>query len=218
MRREKKYKLTRTEYIDILEKLKGIMQPDENSNEQQFYTIKTIYLDNIYNKILNENIDGKRYREKFRIRMYNNDIENIFLEKKINNNGVVSKERERISKEEVNKIIKGDLSLLNLDTNLKKELYIAMKTILLKPVIIIEYDRYAFVDKTFGIRITLDSNLYKSKNVNEFFEIVSKRANEYILEVKYKEVIPKKIADCLKLKLPSTSISKYKNMRLARWI
>ena len=216
MRREKKYKLTRTEYIDILEKLKGIMQPDENSNEQQFYTIKTIYLDNIYNKILNENIDGKRYREKFRIRMYNNDIENIFLEKKINNNGVVSKERERISKEEVNKIIKGDLSLLNLDTNLKKELYIAMKTILLKPVIIIEYDRYAFVDKTFGIRITLDSNLYKSKNVNEFFEIVSKRANEYILEVKYKEVIPKKIADCLKLKLPSTSISKYKNMRLAR--
>ena len=31
--------------------------------------------------------------------------------------------------------------------------------------------------------------LYKSKNVNEFFEIVSKRANEYILEVKYKDKV-----------------------------
>lgn len=216
MRREKKYKLTRTEYIDILEKLKSVMQSDENSNEQQFYTIKTIYLDNMYNKILNENIDGKRYREKFRIRMYNNNIEDIFLEKKINNNGVISKERERISKEEVDKIIEGNISLLNLETNLKKELYVAMKTLLLKPVMIIEYNRYAFVDKTLGIRITLDSNLYKSKNINEFFEIASKRMNEYILEVKYKDVFPKKIADCLKLNLPAISISKYKRMRLTR--
>jgi len=216
MRKEIKCKLTKSEYSNLYKKLNFMLQKDVNTQSEDKYTIKSIYFDNIYNKLLHENIDGKIYREKFRIRMYNNDINAIFLEKKINHNGNIGKEREKISYQEVLQICEGQINKIALNTKLKKELYINMKTKLLKPVIIIEYDRIAFVNKSLNFRITLDSKLHKDTCINNFFKNTIRKENNYILEVKYIDIIPKTVVDCLNINTQRKSISKYKNMRLNR--
>jgi len=216
MRKEIKFELTKSEYSNLYKKLNFMLQKDVNTQSEDKYTIKSIYFDNIYNKLLHENIDGKIYREKFRIRMYNNDINAIFLEKKINHNGNIGKEREKISYQEVLQICEGQINKIALNTKLKKELYINMKTKLLKPVIIIEYDRIAFVNKSLNFRITLDSKLHKDTCINNFFKNTIRKENNYILEVKYIDIIPKTVVDCLNINTQRKSISKYKNMRLNR--
>jgi len=216
MRKEIKFELTKSEYSNLYKKLNFMLQKDVNTQSEDKYTIKSIYFDNIYNKLLHENIDGKIYREKFRIRMYNNDINAIFLEKKINHNGNIGKEREKISYQEVLQICEGQINKIALNTKLKKERYINLKTKLLKPIIIIEYDRIAFVNKSLNFRITLDSKLHKDTCINNFFKNTIRKENNYILEVKYIDIIPKTVVDCLNINTQRKSISKYKNMRLNR--
>ncbi len=216
MRKEIKYVITKKEYEDIKNKLEKVLDKDSHSCNNEKYSIKTIYFDNIYDQLLNENINGDIYRKKFRIRIYNNDISNIFLEKKERLGEFVYKEREQINLEDVEKICDGKISKIKLDTKLKKELYIETKLKFLKPVIVIEYDRVAFENKKVNFRLTLDSKIYETNEVGKFKDVFRKKDNVYILEVKYKDIIPKVVSDLIKVTTQRQGYSKYKMMRLKK--
>jgi hypothetical protein len=214
MRKELKFELTKEEYMNIFSILKKLLPKDKHTFKDDYYSIKSIYFDNFDNQVLDENIIGLQYRKKFRIRMYNDDANCIFLEKKEKIIDWTKKTREYISFKEVQSICDGKLEELKLDTDLKKEFYIEMKTRLLKPIIIIEYDRVAFENKQMDYRVTLDSKLYKDKCVKNFLKKSIKKDNIYILEVKYKDVLPKIIVETLDINTQRMGISKYKMMRL----
>lgn len=216
MRREIKFEITLEEYNRIYNTLNKFIEKDKNTKRDDKYSIKTIYYDNIYNQLLNENIDGLIHRKKFRIRMYNNDKSTIFLEKKEKIKDVICKKREKISYEDVLLLCNNDLDNFELTSDLRKELYIDIRTKLLKPIIIVEYDRIAFDNKTMDFRITLDSKLGKSDNIHDFFNISNRNENVYILEVKYSDCLPKIIVDSLNISSQRQGISKYKNMRLSK--
>jgi len=118
-RHELKHYINLSDYIAIRNRLGCIMRLDKNADENREYLIRSLYFDNFQNKALREKIDGINHREKFRIRLYNNDASFIRLEKKMKNNGLCAKVSAAISKEECIRIINGDIDFLrNSDTPL----------------------------------------------------------------------------------------------------
>lgn len=80
-RNEYKHSISQGSKAALSSRLSKILKRDENSHGKS-YLIKSLYFDTMYNEILNEKLDGVSYREKFRIRCYNNDYSYIRLEKK----------------------------------------------------------------------------------------------------------------------------------------
>lgn len=89
-------------------RLSAVMKRDEHA-VNGVYHIRSMYFDNLYDKALREKIDGVNIREIFRIRFYNGDTSFIVLEKKSKINGLCAKESCRITEEEAQKIVDGNL-------------------------------------------------------------------------------------------------------------
>lgn len=215
-RHEDKYILN-TSYRTLDQRLENLFKKDEHENGLGYYLVSSMYFDNNYDKCLMEKINGVDDREKFRIRYYNDDLSFIKLEKKIKRNGLCGKVSCNISKEEYDRILKNDIQwLITCDNRvLLQEFYIKMRTQLLRPVILIEYERRAYRTNCGDVRITIDTNI-KSKVINtrnsgEFGKLGL--SNE-ILEVKYKEFLPDIVSNIVKNK-KRTSYSKYGACRLA---
>lgn len=98
--------------------------------------------------------------------------------------------------------------------------YIEQQMYLLKPKIIVEYDRTAYTSKTGNVRITFDKNIRYSREINRFFEnnLFSQPImpiGQDVLEIKYDELLPDHIASVLELNtLERMSFSKYYLSRL----
>lgn len=192
MRKEIRYSINYVDYKRILTLLKITMAKDKNAKEDGTYKIKTIYFDN-YNKeiAIKKKLDINDVR-KYRIRMYNDDDKNIFLERKTNVNGYILKKKEGIKKETVQNIIKGDIKeLLEEEANLKTELYLNMNLKQIRPIFILQYERTAFTDEISKTRITIDKNIQSTTNCSKYFEDIEGPYNDkYILEIKYETYIP----------------------------
>ena len=72
-RHEIKHFINYSDYLQIRNRLKHIASIDTSSTSNGRYKIRSLYFDNIYDKVLMEKINGFNTREKFRIRFYNND-------------------------------------------------------------------------------------------------------------------------------------------------
>lgn len=212
-RHEDKYILDYSEYLKTKSKIEMLLNKDENTlSNKSYYIVSSMYFENVYNKCLNDKINGVNNREKFRIRYYNLDLSFIRLEKKIKINGLCKKLSCDISKEEYDKILKNDIQWMT-DSNscrLLNDLYIKMNTQLLRPMILVEYEREAFIYRGGNVRITFDKNLStKVGNAN----INMMDLNKVVLEIKYDEFIPDVIYRVLKLK-DRVSYSKYASCRI----
>ncbi|ADL51232.1 polyphosphate polymerase domain-containing protein [Clostridium cellulovorans] len=220
-RHELKHYINLSDYIAIRNRLGCIMRLDKNADENREYLIRSLYFDNFQNKALREKIDGINHREKFRIRLYNNDASFIRLEKKMKNNGLCAKVSAAISKEECIRIINGDIDFLrNSDKPLFNELYIKMKNQFLRPKTIVDYTREAYVYKMGNVRITFDKSIRTGINSRNLFdenlttvEVIDNRF--IVLEVKYDNFLPEIIQDIIQVnERRATSVSKYVAARL----
>ena len=170
-------------------------------------------------KALREKIDGVNKREKFRIRYYGTDTTFIRLEKKSKINGLCNKESCRITVEECQKLIDGDIEFMkDSEFELMRELYSKMKYQLLRPKCIVAYTRECFVYPPGNVRVTLDMNICGSNNVKEFLNPdlpFLQTYHEAILEVKWDEYLPQIIRDLVQVKSRrSTAFSKYAAIRI----
>lgn len=220
-RHEIKHYINISDYLSIRNRLRSIMTIDKNANENREYKIRSLYFDNLRDKVLMEKINGINHREKFRIRFYNNNHLFIKLEKKSKINGLCMKESEPITKEECEKIINGDIDFLR--TSNKKlfiDLYSKMKGDLLKPKTIVDYTREAYIYPTGNVRITFDKSIRTAiHSINLFDEnlpTIETINNKYIvLEVKYDEFLPEIIQDIIQTnERRGTAISKYAASRI----
>ena len=86
---------------------------------------------------------------------------------------------------------------------------------LLRPRVIVDYERTAFVHPIGNVRITLDRNIAGSYRLNDFFNpdlmlIPVLEPHMHVLEVKYDELLPDFIAQAIEINtLRHTSFSKY---------
>lgn len=209
-------------YADVLQlrsRLPFVAGLDENAKDGNGYRVKSLYFDNYNDKALKEKVDGVNGREKFRLRLYNNDTSFIRLEKKSKRNGLCYKESAMLTADECRRLLDGDLDVPKENGNLLCiELYAKMHYQQLRPKNIVEYQREAFVYPAGNVRITLDYDIRTGTNVCEFLKpdpVPVPISGVYILEVKYDSFLPEIIRGVIALSgRRSTAFSKYAVTRI----
>jgi len=215
-RNEWKYIIDSNEEILISNNLLAVLEKDEHTDESNKYVVHSLYFDDAKFTCANDTEAGEYLRFKWRIRYYNKDYSKMFLEKKIKINGRCYKKHCPLTIEEYLKIIDFDIDdLLFCNKKLLQELLIDIIVKNFKPVIIITYEREAFVESVTNTRITIDSNILVTNDIEAFLDNSSLYhdildCKHKILEIKFDDILPsyiQKVFDIMNLNI--TSFSKY---------
>lgn len=215
-RHELKYVVTAAQLALLENRIRGLIKPDSHVGTDGMYHIRSLYFDDYYNSCYNENEIGSDPREKFRIRIYNASTERISLELKRKEHGMTQKLSCRLTEEQCRELMAG--RPLPPDPSyppVLQKLNLKMRTRLLRPCMIVEYDRVPWVDPLGNTRITEDLNIRSSSYGTCFLEkqvpmrpIMPK--GQQVLEVKYDEFLPDYLYRNLQLdSLRQTAYSKY---------
>ena len=199
LRHELKYRISVLQYQVLQKKLCMVLKPDPNMIQNGKYTIRNLYFDDFRDTALNEKEAGVANRKKYRMRIYNHSDAVIKFERKTKIYQYSLKESTRITRGEADQIIAGDYSFLaNTEDQLLRDFYLETRCNLMRPVVIVEYDREAYIHPVGNVRITFDTGLRTELGVTSFFDrnICTMGILErpgIILEVKYDEVLPQYI-------------------------
>lgn len=210
-RHELKYIINK-KYVDLLKSyLNAYMNLDNNSHYGDYYYIRSMYFDDYKNTAYEEKIDGIKYREKYRIRIYNFDNTYINLEKKIKDGDFVEKEKYKITKKQCEYILNEKYDKINEDDKLVNEFINKCKLKWLKPSVIVDYKRVAYTYPVENIRVTIDYDISSlGHNLDMFsehfipYDIMNQ--DEVLLEVKYDDYFPKYLDSILSL-IPKVRVS-----------
>ncbi len=218
-RHELKHYINYADVMQLRAKLPFVVRRDKNSAGGNGYRVKSLYFENYNDKALKEKIDGINGREKFRLRLYNDDTSFIRLEKKSKRNGICFKESAVITAEECKRLFDGDLSVLKENgSSLCLELYAKMHYQQLRAKNIVDYRREAFIYPMGNVRITLDYDIRTSYSIHDFLKpesVIIPISGVYILEVKYDDFLPEIIRGMVSLSgRKSTAFSKYAAARI----
>ena len=215
-RHELKYVISVGELEMLKNRLNHMIDIDSHAGADGIYNIRSLYFDDYYNRGIKEIEDGTDPREKFRIRIYNHSSERIRLECKRKERGKTFKTSCPLTLEQT-EILKsgGVIPNIAVQPPLLQKLTYKMLSRKEHPVVIVEYDRIPYIYKNGNVRITLDTNISSSDDIDGFFnDNIRKRPvmprGHQLLEVKYDEYLPDFIYHNLQLhNLKQTSFSKY---------
>lgn len=215
-RHEMKYVLDpRTAHV-ISQKLKQLCVYDANADEKGFYRVTSLYFDDFTNSALNDNIIGQMMRKKYRIRIYDGNDALIRLEKKIKHNQVGMKESVALTRNQYEMILEGNYQdLMKEASPLLKAFCIESISRLLRPRVIVEYDRQTFVYDHGSVRITFDHRIRHPLNGLDLFDqekimVPVTEGGQVIMEVKYTGFLPAHIRDMVQQSVSTRqSVSKY---------
>ena len=219
-RNEIKHLITSADRAAICAVMKVVAQLDPHAQAKGYYTIRSLYFDNMADKALREKLDGVNEREKFRIRYYDGDTSVIHLEKKVKRDGVGYKVSCSLTAEEAQRIIDGDILWMATDTRgLVVELYAKMKGQGLRPQTIVDYERIPFVYGAGNVRVTIDFNIRTGLRCTDFLNpdcvTIPAGGNDIVLEVKWDDYLPTIIRHAVQLKgRRQTAYSKYAQCRI----
>ena len=212
---EQKYIITEERIAYLKFKLENVMQYDKHA-ENGVYRIRSLYFDDMYDSFLEDNEAGNDFREKYRIRTYNNEVDKIHLEIKAKELGYTSKMKEELTLRECLDFMEQKRWTLNeKDGLVKKKLYSLMLMRRMRPVQIVEYERIPLVEEKGNVRVTFDKNIVGTSETAAFFDdilpgIPVLPMGQHILEVKYDEFLPDTIKQILnEVHLTKTAFSKY---------
>ena len=193
------------------------MEHDSYANADGKYEIHSLYFDDYKDTCARENVAGEGKRFKYRIRYYGDNTKELWLEKKEKLNSYCYKRKCKISVEEFNHILDGDIAdvFWYAKDKLLKEFCVDIITKRFLPRIIIDYEREAFVELITNVRITFDYNISASDEIEHFldreyvkFPILEK--DKHVLEVKFDDILPSHFKQILHANtLIQRSFSKY---------
>lgn len=215
-RHEFKYLCSYAQIRTLQVRLNGLISLDPHAGEKGIYNIRSLYFDDYYDSYLGENEAGTDPREKFRIRIYDHSSRRISLELKKKVRGKTQKISCPLTEEQCRLLMAGEIPDIPKDAPpVFQKLVLLMRTRLLRPKVIVEYDRVPYVYPCGNVRITLDENIRASGRADLFLEDeIPLRpvmpAGQHILEVKYDEYLPDHIYRTVQMEhLQRTAFSKY---------
>lgn len=196
LRHELKYLINYQQYHILRNRIKSIIPHDENAEGGEYH-IRSLYFDDVYNSALYEKESGIMRRKKFRIRIYNLSEHIIKLELKEKFGEYISKTSASLTPQQTQQLIDGrDYDfLLGSANQTMKEMYIAMKTRLLRPAVIVDYVREPFALNEGNVRITFDKCIQAGINSFDIFsrDVVVQNVLSppmLVMEVKYDDFLP----------------------------
>ena len=216
-RHELKYYITLGEYELLQRKLSLTMERDafakKNGGE---YFIRSLYFDDRDDSAFREKLSGLDERDKFRIRIYDMRDDVIKLECKHKSNGYIKKQSIGLSRKEYEKLMSGDRPfLLNRPEPFARRMYLEFAQRALKPAVIVDYTREAFVFPMEDVRVTFDKNVRTGLRSVDMFNAgipTYPVIDDYgmVLEIKFNRFLPTYIRSLLQLEASQRSaISKY---------
>ncbi len=219
LRHELKFLITRTQ-LEVLRHTVGhVLSLDPNAARNGGnYHIRSLYFDTVFDDALYDKIAGVKDRDKYRIRIYNLTDKNIFMECKTKVGNLISKRSAKISRDLAEQLIAADPTGLEYtQSGLLRDVYREMRTRLLHPVVIVDYEREAYVHTAEEVRITFDMRVRSGLNSIDLFNpevptVPVLPHDETVLEVKYNRVLPPYLRDVLSWACPEavqTAVSKY---------
>ena len=218
-RHEWKHELNYLDLLSIRARLRAVMEPDPHTIDGKYY-IRSLYFDNPNDKALREKLDGVNLREKFRIRYYNGDTSLIHLEKKSKVNGLGTKFSARLSAEEAQAVVDGDIDwMLASEHPLVQELYCKMRYQGMGPKTIVDYTREPFIYAPGNVRVTFDYDIRTGMKSTDFLNpaCVTIPAGDapILLEVKWDAFLPSIIRDVVQMPgRHAAAFSKYAQCRI----
>ena len=216
-RHEWKYPITMADVEVLRRKLCYVMKLDPHAINGQ-YLIRSLYFDNFDDKALTEKLDGDYARSKFRIRIYNGSDAHIALEKKSKTGDLTQKHSARLTRQQYEQIVQGDIQWLRDDGRaVLAELYYRMTAENMRPKTIVEYTRYPFIYEPGNVRVTLDHHIKTGVFSVDLFgaQKLAPAAAPHVLEVKYDAFLPDVIAGLVNyVGRGRASVSKYAACRV----
>lgn len=195
-RHELKYIVSAAQISLLESRIAVFMQRDPHTGKKGWYSVRSLYFDDYDNRCYDENENGTDPREKYRIRIYNHSLERISLECKRKERGKTLKTSTTLSPEESKLLIEG---IARASTGslppLFRRVNLQMKTRLLRPAVIVEYDRIPYIYRDGNVRVTFDLNVSSSPHCARFFEERLPRRpvmppGMFLMEVKFDEFMP----------------------------
>lgn len=162
--------MTYDEMDRMLDDLAPYVETDKHADENGYYTISSIYMDNEKWQCFYETINKDLYRQKVRLRVYGivTDDSVSYFEVKSKHRGNVLKRRAQMrlgdAMKFMNACVNGEDPDVNDYESSNKQILNEVKRVIvsknLKPVNVVSYDRLAlFWGEDPGLRITYDVNI-----------------------------------------------------------
>lgn len=222
MRFEYKYKLNFLEYSHVKKIISIYCYKDKYSvlrKDNNFrYYVRSLYFDSSFYNNYIEKIVGANDRIKFRIRTYDEVLDNakyLNLEIKKRHGLLIFKEKEKISINDYLYFIENK-RFKNIDSKIKEIFSYKFLTNEIKPLTIVDYFREAYFDKSISnVRISMDHEISYAKSTDIFYKtqnLIRDKENKIILEIKSNKNNIKWVTNMIKnLNLVSEKNSKYSN-------
>lgn len=215
LRQEKKFLITLEQYYQFSHIFSKVLTLDAHSHDDG-YEIRSLYFDSLDDRDFHEKEDGIELRRKIRLRTYGANSSYAMLEMKQKQGHLQKKRSLRMKREDAEKLITGEYSiLLNYHEAFAGECYAMLNMHCYRPVCVVSYQRKAFVAKENKIRVTFDHHIVASESD---FQLFSSKLNQYsvfdpylvVLEVKYNGFLLSYIKDVINtIDKSEISVSKY---------
>lgn len=195
VRHEWKYQVSTASAVLLARRLAVFLKRDIHGGTEG-YRVCSLYFDDIAQSAFYDKLAGINEREKYRLRYYDDDIEHIFLERKRKHGNLIEKDSVPVSRDVSERMMHDTaLGLQELSTPLLADYSVYRSTRLMRPCVVVDYRRLAFVYQEQNVRITLDSDIRSGMfrmdsfiNRSTKFPVYEK--GDVILEVKYDEYLP----------------------------
>lgn len=226
-RRERKYLIDGVEQRVLQTRLARVLRRDPHAGPTGTYRVRSLYFDDPGDGALFEKLAGVRDRHKWRLRIYDDSADRIRLERKSRRNQGVRKDAALVDGATARALIAGSAHVGGLG-GLVAAFAAEQKARRLRPVVIVDYVREAFVHRAGRVRVTLDRRLRSGLWSTELFDPavpvvpVLHGVRRTILEVKSTGLLPAHVRALLPTTIPpAAALSKYvlcrRPMTLHRW-
>ena len=173
-------------------------------------------MDDLYHTAYRQKMAGVEVRKKYRVRIYNCKGTHIALECKHKNGAYVYKESVPLTRGEYTALCRGDCGfLLRKPQPMATQFFLEARANLIRPCVIVAYDREAFVNDVGTVRITFDKALTAMEPRQDLFDPQAPGYHvlppgQMILEVKFTGILPEYIQSIFRAySFVRTSASKF---------
>ena len=215
-RHELKYFINPAELEALRGRLRGALDMDEHCVDGRPYVIRSLYFDDIDDSAFYDKQAGVMHRDKYRIRIYHFSDKAIFLERKRKMGDLIQKSSVQITRRLCDQLVDGNpAGLYKAQNPLLQDMYVQMRTKLLRPRVLVDYAREAYIHPAEDVRITFDLNLRTALYSRDLFNpkvptVCPHDRNVEILEVKFNDYLPDYVNALLSgVEAERSAVSKY---------
>ena len=216
LRHEYKFPATTAQCEVLRERFSAVMTPDTHG-DNGCYRVTSVYLDDVYRSAYNDKLIGADTRKKYRIRTYDLSEKLLHFECKYKDRDMTSKRGIWISPGQYHSILKGDYSFVwsgEYEGTILEDASYSNALALLRPSVIVDYNRQAFINPEGNVRFTIDSGFKAGAFSDDMLsvDIGSMAVEDFtaVIEIKYDDYLPSYLEELLGgIELKQESVSKF---------